>query len=148
MNFGQVHSLWEVLSQESISIFVRTPLPGTLRITEVNFDVSVQAEAFMIGELLTTIPSERLVQFSRQLVGLPNECVDYCLCIFARHPDQHDKPCMAFHQGRYLAVVAAAQQVTFPVTRYGSVFGFSRSLSDRDRISNPAVVAPLLCVMS
>ncbi len=54
-------------------------------------------------------------------MGLLDQSIDHRLGVFARHPDQHDKPCVALYQCRDLTVVAAAQQVTFPVTRYGTL---------------------------
>jgi hypothetical protein len=36
---GQVSSLREILSQQTISVLIRTALPRTLRIAEVNVDV-------------------------------------------------------------------------------------------------------------
>jgi hypothetical protein len=47
-----------------------------------------------------------------------------------------------------LTVVAATDKITFPVTGYGTVFNLGRSLSDRDRVTDPAVVFGLLCVMT
>jgi len=123
-------------------------LPGTLWITEVHLDVGVQAEAFVISHLFASIPGQRLVELSRYLVGLLNECVDHRLCIFARHPAQHDKPCVALYQCRDLTVVAAEQQVTFPVTRYGAVLNLGRTFPDRDCVADPAVILCLLRVMT
>ncbi len=58
-------------------------MPGTLRITEIHLDVGVQTEALVISHLLATIPGERLVEFSRQLVGVLDERVDHRLGVFA-----------------------------------------------------------------
>ena len=50
-------------------------MPGTLWITEVDLDISVQGEAFVIGHFFASIPSERLVELPGQLVGLLDERV-------------------------------------------------------------------------
>ena len=63
--YRQVRSLGEVLSEQTICIFVGSPLPGTLWIAEVNIDVSRQREAFVIGKLLAAVPGQRLVQLPR-----------------------------------------------------------------------------------
>ncbi len=55
---------------------------------------------------------------------------------------------MPLHQGRDLAVVAAAQQITFPVTRYGAILNLGWPFPDRDRVADPAVVLCLLRVMT
>jgi hypothetical protein len=41
---------------------------------------------------------------------------------------------MTFYEGDDIGVFRALDQVTFPVTGYGSVSGFRRSFADRDRI--------------
>ena len=51
MDVREVHSLWEILPEKAIGVLVRTPLPGASRITEVHFDVGVQAKAFVFGHL-------------------------------------------------------------------------------------------------
>ena len=51
MNSRQIHSLGEVLPEQAVGVFVGTPLPGTLWITEVNLDIRVQGEALVIRHL-------------------------------------------------------------------------------------------------
>ncbi len=58
MDARQIHSLREVLSEQSVGVLVGTPLPGTLWITEVHLDIGVQAEAFVVGHLFATIPGQ------------------------------------------------------------------------------------------
>ena len=48
---GQVGFLREVLSQQSIRVFVGAALPGTLRITEVDVDLGGYREVFVTGKL-------------------------------------------------------------------------------------------------
>ena len=122
MNVRKIHSLREVLPQQAIGVFVRTTLPGTSRITEVHLDVGVQAEALVIRHFLAAIPGQRFIEFSWQLVGMLDQRVNDGLGVFALHPDQHDVTRMTFHQCCNLAVVAADEQVAFPVTRDGSIF--------------------------
>ena len=80
-------------------------------------------------------------------MGLLDECVDHGLGVLAPHPGQQHKPRVTLDQRRDLRVVAAADQVAFPVTRYGTVLNLGRSLSDRDRVADSAVVLSLLRVM-
>ncbi len=65
MDVREVHTFWEVLPQQTVGVLVRTPLPRASRITKVDFDVSVQAEAFVIRHFLATIPGQRFVEFPR-----------------------------------------------------------------------------------
>src|SRR4029434_9036365 len=55
---------------------------------------------------------------------------------------------MALDQGRTLAVLAAEQQVAFPVPGYGSVGNTGRVLADRDGVGDSAVLVRLLGVMA
>ena len=54
---GQIGSLGQVLSQQSIGVFVRSSLPGAVRITEVNFYIRRYREVFVFGHLQSAIPS-------------------------------------------------------------------------------------------
>lgn len=55
---------------------------------------------------------------------------------------------MALDQGRNLAVLAAEQQVAFPVPGYGQVFRAGWTLADRDGVGDSAVIVRLLGVMA
>jgi len=68
--------------------------------------------------------------------------VDHRLGIFALYPDQHDVARVTFHQSCDLTVVAADNQVTFPMARHCTVFDRGWSLSDRYRVGDlPQTVA-------
>jgi hypothetical protein len=43
---------------------------------------------------------------------------------------------MTFYQGRNVAVLGAAQQIAFPMTRNCSIFDFRRPLADRDGLDD------------
>ena len=58
MYVRQIHSLWEVLPEQAVGVFVGATLPGTLWITEVDLDIRIQGEAFVICHLFATIPGE------------------------------------------------------------------------------------------
>jgi hypothetical protein len=51
MNVRQIHTLWEVLPEQAVGVFIGTPLPGALWITEINLDIRVQGEALVIRHL-------------------------------------------------------------------------------------------------
>src|SRR5690349_16021291 len=61
----QVGSLRKVLSQQAIGVLIRTALPRTLRIAEVNIDVGRQRKSPMIGKLLAAVPGQRFIELSR-----------------------------------------------------------------------------------
>ena len=56
---AQVSALWEVLTQQAVCVFVRPPLPRTAWITEVDWEVSVDAELGMLSHFRTLVPGER-----------------------------------------------------------------------------------------
>jgi hypothetical protein len=58
MNAGQIHPFGEVLSQQSVDLFVRTSLPRSGGIAQVDFDIGTQREALVIGYFFTPIPSQ------------------------------------------------------------------------------------------
>jgi len=58
MNVRQIQSFREVLPEQAVGVFIGTTLPGTLWITEVDFDIGVQGEALVIHHLFAAIPGE------------------------------------------------------------------------------------------
>ena len=79
---------------------------------------------------------------------LLNQCIDHRLGVFAFDPHEHHVARVTFDQGGDLAVVAAEQEITFPVTGHSTILGLSRSLADTDRIGDAAMTGALLRVMT
>ncbi|CAB3810966.1 hypothetical protein LMG27177_07649 [Paraburkholderia fynbosensis] len=119
-----------------------------LGIAEVHLDISGHGEAFVPGHLRSPIPCQRLIELLRQFGGVFDECIGDRLAILAGYPDQHNVTCLAFDERRNLAAAAAAQQITFPVAGYRTVFNASGAFADRYCVPNPAVIVRLLCVMA
>src|SRR3954469_8009553 len=59
---GEALALREVLAQESVGVFVRAPLPGALRVAEVDGDARVDREAAVLCHLVALVPGERAAQ--------------------------------------------------------------------------------------
>lgn len=55
---AEVRSFREVLTQETVGIFVAAALLGTLGIAEVNLEASVGAQLSMLSHLRTLIPGQ------------------------------------------------------------------------------------------
>ena len=53
----QVSAIWKVLAHQSVRVFVRTPLPWTWRIAEVDADVCGQCESFVLRQLACADPT-------------------------------------------------------------------------------------------
>src|ERR1700686_1950853 len=81
-------------------------------------------------------------------MSMLNQGVDYGLGVFAVHLGHHDVACLTLYQGGDLAVVGTEDQISFPVTRHGSILRRWRALADRDRVADPAVILSLLRVMT
>jgi hypothetical protein len=102
-----------------------------------------QGEALVLGHVLAPIPGERLVELSREFLGLLDQGIDDGLGILAVDLGQQQVARMALEERGDLAVVAAEQQVAFPVPRHGALFNAGRALTDRDRVGDPTVIGPL-----
>ena len=89
---GQIRSVGEVLAQQTIRVLVAAALPGALRITEVDSDVSSDGEFPVIGQFGAPVPSQRGHQPLRQVPHLPDKSADHGIAVFAINLDQHDKP--------------------------------------------------------
>jgi hypothetical protein len=134
VNAGQIHAFGEVLTQQSVGLFVGASLPRSARVTKVDFDISTQRETLVIGYFFAPVPGQRLVQLPRTFMRLFNQRADDCLGISALNSNQHAVARVAFYEGSDLAVIAADQQITFPVSRYRTILYLSGTLTNRNRI--------------
>ena len=55
---GKVGSLGELLTQQTVGIFIRSALPGALRVTEVNLHVGRDCKVLVIGHFFAAIPGQ------------------------------------------------------------------------------------------
>ena len=62
---GQVGALREVLPQQAVDVLVAGPLPGTVRVGEVDLDVRVHADLSVQAHLLALVPGQRLLEVRR-----------------------------------------------------------------------------------
>ena len=132
--YRHVGAFGEVLSEQTISVLIGTPLPWALRITEADIDVGRQAEPAMVREFLAPVPGQGLVELGRQLPRLPDERGYHCQGFLVGNPYQHHVTRLTFDQGRDVAVLRSRQQITFPVTRHRPIFDRGRALTDRHHV--------------
>src|SRR5215469_1180046 len=66
-----VCTLWHVLPQEPIGVFVRPALPGALGVAEIDLDVGRDGEALVVRHLVTPIPGERTLKGGGELLDGP-----------------------------------------------------------------------------
>ena len=79
---SEVNSAREVLTKESIRIFVCSSLPRTLRITEVHRDIRADSEELVMRELWTAIPGERLAKLDGEFSHLSSQRLYHALGVF------------------------------------------------------------------
>src|SRR5271168_4135088 len=131
---GKVCSLRQVLPQQAVGVFVRSSLPGAVRIAEVDFHIRGYREGFVFGHLQPTIPGQRASQRCWEFTNLPAQSGDDRSCVFARHLDQGRKTRMSFHERGDVTVFGATNEIALPMTGNGAVLDFCRPLPDGDGI--------------
>ena len=67
---------------------------------------------------------------------MPAQCGDDNSRVFAKHLDQGGKTRMTFHQGCDVTVLGAADKITLPMTRNGTVLDFCGPFPDRDGLDD------------
>ena len=68
---GKIGSLRQVLTQQTVGVFVGSSLPGAVRVTEVNFHICGHREGFVFGHLQPAIPRQRAPQGCGEPANLP-----------------------------------------------------------------------------
>ena len=109
-----------------------------MRITEVDFHIRSHREVLVFGHLQSSIPGQRTPKGRGEFANLPAQCGDDHSRVFAGHLYQRGKTRMTFHQGRYVTVLCAGNEITLPMTRNGSVLDLRRSFPDGDGIDDCA----------
>jgi len=60
--YRQIRAFWEVLSQESVGIFICAALPRRMWVAQEDVDVGSQVECLVPGHLCSTVPGQRTIQ--------------------------------------------------------------------------------------
>ena len=50
--------MWEVLSKQAIGVLIRAPLPGTLRVAEVDLDLGGNGQRLVRRQFVTAVPGQ------------------------------------------------------------------------------------------
>jgi hypothetical protein len=91
--------------RNSRSVFsFRTALPGTLRITEVDFHIRGHCKVLVFGHLQSPVPGQRASQGSGKFTNVFTQWPHNLRRIPTGYLNQHDKARTAFHQGRDVTV--------------------------------------------
>ena len=137
---GEIGAFREVLAEKPVGILAARPLSRAARVTEVDRDASVDAEAHVLGHFLALVPSER----AAQLLGQRSHPIDWRATDVFRYPSvrevgQHHVAAAAFdHAFDRQAAGFAEKQIALPVARHGSVGGLGRALGDGKSLEDRA----------
>src|SRR5262249_20744478 len=63
---AQVRPLGEVLAEQTVGVFIRAALPGTVRVTEEDLQARVDAQLRMLSHLSTLVPGQGPTQLFGQ----------------------------------------------------------------------------------
>ena len=69
----EIGSLWQVPTNETIDVLIRTPLPGCIRAGEVALDSKLGRERFVLGILAPIVQRERLASLGWKLLESVND---------------------------------------------------------------------------
>ena len=98
----------------------------------------------MICQLFATVPCQRFVEFTWQLLRRLDQRSDNALRVLVCDFHQHHVPRMPFNKGRDITVLRSANQVTLPVSWHGTIFDRCRSFADGHSILNLTISFALL----
>jgi len=145
---ADVRTFGKVLPQQPVGVLVRSTLPRTLWIAEVNFQSGVDAKLSMLGQLCPLVPGQRSSQLCWQHLDLfGNGVADGFGAATSqgrpilnpgsrympRHPwqmQQQGESRGSFDQRTDCRAVEADDHVALPVTWHGAVRSFGRALTD------------------
>ena len=81
---AQVGSLWEVLAQQAVRVFIRASLPRAVRVAEVDLHAGVDTQAGVLAHFSPLIPGQGSPQLNRQRLDRARDGIAYCLRAMAR----------------------------------------------------------------
>src|SRR6476620_5461086 len=147
---AEVGAFGKVLAQQPIGVLVAAALPWAVRIAEVDLYAGVKLEACMLGHFSALIPSQRPTQFLRQgddrarngvahrlgtMSGEWGSVLHANLMAMAGHTgqmQQQGEAGCALHQGAHCGTPKTEDEIPFPMTWYGTIGDFCRTLADHD----------------
>ena len=137
----KVRAFGEVLTQQTVCVFIATSLPRALRVAEKHINICLECKALMIGELFSPVPCQRSIKFRREFFGMLDQGIHNCQRFFVGYFHQHHVTRMTLYQCRNKAPIRPCNEITFPMPGYRPVIGFCWPLTDRDSICNlPAFI--------
>ena len=118
------------------SVLVRSALPRSLGIADVDLHTGVDRELDVLGHLLALVPGDRTANLDWERADALGHRIAHGLGAMAvRQLHEHQITTLAFDEGADGGQLLAEDEVSFPVPRYGSVVGLRRSLQDHDDVA-------------
>src|SRR5260370_3324827 len=139
----QVSPLREVLAQESVGVLIAAPLPGAVRVAEVDFYARFDREAQVVCHLMALIPGEATTQLLGQRLYLRHQRgTNVWSGPPLGQPQKHNIAAVALDQGpdgRFQPL--SKDEVSLPVTWYRPVSNLGRPLANHDHVLQNASAA-------
>ena len=121
--------LGQVFAQQPICVFVGAALPGTLGITEVHLDTSLDGEAHMLSHLFALVPCERAAQIGGQGGDALGQGDPHCFgAVSVGQLAQHDVAALTLDQRGNGSHLLAHDEISLPVARHRPIFHFGWAL--------------------
>src|SRR5450755_1146734 len=136
----EVGALGEVLAQQPVGVLVRSALPRTAGIAEVDLDAAVDRERGVLEHLLALVPGQRATQLLGQRPDAAYQRVaDRFGAVTVGERDELAVAGLALNQRRDPGRELAEQQIALPVTRDRTVGNLSRALGDHHLVRDLAL---------
>src|SRR5438270_2202736 len=147
---AQICAFREVLSEQPVGVLVRAALPGASWIAEVDLESRIDLETTVLSHFSPLIPSQRTTQFFGQGDDGARDRIAHSFSSVSRERrpvlgtwtfarplqtgkmQEHRKARGAFDQRADCRAARTDNQVSLPMSRYGSICDFSRTLADHD----------------
>ena len=142
-NRRQIQPLGKILADQAVGILVGRPLPGAVRIGEIDVNLDALGQDLVTRHLPALIVSQRLFHGERDMAELAREAFQCGLGRAVTQLDQHQVTALALHKGAHGAAIARPLDVIpFPVPRYEAGRNLYRALVDGGHVRQRA--APVL----
>ena len=130
----EVTFLWKILSEQTVGVFIGTPFPGSVGMSEVVFELEQLSNLFMIGELLARIRSQSMDLVSDRKEQSTN-LILHGLGSSLRDFTQQGKARFSLSQGHEgLFLIFSEHSIHFPIAQALSVSNNGGTLFDRATI--------------
>src|SRR5437899_11899749 len=142
----EVRSLWQILTQQAIGVFVAATLPGTVRMSEVDFDAGFFSQFRMLCHFAPLVISERATHVPIKALQDGAETFSSCLCGAVVELNKRDVKGCALDQCADLRTVTfTLDVVTLPMPRHQTFCNVGRTLINAGHVGNLSTPVAAAC---